>query len=242
MNQPDLMLKAVQHVSVTDSVYAALKELIVNGNIEPGTKFLTESEISKRLNVGRSTVREAIRMLVATGYLENRPGKGAFIIKDKALSELTGISEIFAWFSSHKAELEDYLEVRRAVEPLAARLAAEKADAEILRKLDETHNAFVSAFNARDSAAMAQNDERFHALIFEASRNPLLLTINMAISKFLAEYRVRSFSILEDAPHALGLHQELLERIKMKDSDGAANIMIEHINTSVEDIMKSAHR
>jgi GntR family transcriptional repressor for pyruvate dehydrogenase complex len=236
------MLKAVQHVSVTDSVYAALKELIVNGNFEPGTKFLTESEISKRLSVGRSTVREAIRMLVATGYLENRPGKGAFLIQNKALDELTGISQIFAWFSSHEAELEDYLEVRRAVEPLAARLAAQKADAEILRKLEETHGAFVKALEAQDSAAMARNDERFHALIFEASRNPLLLTINLAISKFLAEYRVRSFSILEDAPHALSLHRELLDCIERKDPDKAANVMIEHIKVSVVDIMKSARR
>jgi len=81
-----------------------------------GDKLPTEKELCQSLQVGRSTVREAFRMLQATGHVEMIPGKGAHVAQLSATS-------VRGWFEERETDLGDYMEVRLAIEPFAARLA-----------------------------------------------------------------------------------------------------------------------
>ena len=72
-------MSAQHKLSATDAVIKTLEKRITGGAFLPGEKLPTETELASELSVGRSTVREAVRFLQAVGYVEMRPGKGAFV-------------------------------------------------------------------------------------------------------------------------------------------------------------------
>ena len=72
-------MQPIQRTSVTAQAIEQIKKSLFSGEYQPGDKLSTETELSAALGVGRSTVREAIRTLEAMGYVELRPGRGAFV-------------------------------------------------------------------------------------------------------------------------------------------------------------------
>ena len=200
-------MRPVERVSVIDDVAEQLKDLILSGEIAVGDKFLTEKEISASLRVGRSTVREALRILTAMGFIEIRPGKGAFVAKKKE-DDLFALS---TWFRRHQPELTDYMEVRMAVEPLALRLAIQRASTEEVADIAAIHDSFVTAVAAQDTIKMAIYDEHFHSAIVKASHNRLLVAINESVTDLLSEYRARAFAVTGNAAHAVDPHARILQ-------------------------------
>ena len=116
-------MKSIERMPVVEQVTARLKEYIQSDERQVGEKLPTERELCDDLNVGRSTLREAVRILQASGFVENRPGKGAFI----ANKEGYVVKDAVQWISENKVSLRDFIEVRMAIEELAIRLAIERA-------------------------------------------------------------------------------------------------------------------
>ena len=102
----------------------ALKEYINSDLICVGDKLPSEADLCKKYDVSRTTIREALRFLQAMGYVELIPNKGAHV----ANKNCDDITDARAWMLMHAREVLDVLEVRLALEPLAASLAAERAD------------------------------------------------------------------------------------------------------------------
>jgi GntR family transcriptional repressor for pyruvate dehydrogenase complex len=87
------------------------------------------------LSVGRSTVREALRIMEAMGFIEIRPGRGAFVLRNAE----DDLSPLAAWFAEHATEVRDYVEVRMAIEPLAMRLMVDRATPEEIAGIEAVH-------------------------------------------------------------------------------------------------------
>ena len=225
-------MKPVEKVSIIDDVAAQMKDYILSGEVEVGDKFLTEKEISSRLAVGRSTVRESLRLLEAMGYIEMRAGKGAFVAKTSEDDP----DVLYRWFASHEPELIDVMEVRMAIEPLAVRLAAARGTAEEIEEIGRAHDNFVQALEKNDVLGLASSDELFHELIVRASHNRLLIAINKSVAKCLIEYRTRSFAVKQNMKNALAPHRAILENLLKKNADEAMRVMQEHLAISLKDI------
>jgi GntR family transcriptional repressor for pyruvate dehydrogenase complex len=227
-------MKAIEKVSVTDLVVKEIKEMCFSGTIEVGEKLPTEKALCEALKVGRSTVREALRVLQAMGIVEMRPGTGAFL-RSKSEREPSGIAE---WFQEHKLQLNDFMEVRIALEPLAVKLAIERGSEAEIREVEEVLLDFERALEQHDAVKLAISDETFHDSIAKATHNRLLIVINEKIADAFAGYRTRSFASAESAEHAKEPHRAILEAIKRRDVAGAQRHVRRHLEISLADIEK----
>ena len=230
---PDRILR----LSVTDEVAKRIRSEIQTGVYDIGQKLPTEMELRDRYGVSRSTIREAMRILQTNGFVELRPGTGAFVSALHDRSE----SAIRSWFIEKETELDEMMDVRVAVEPLALRLSIEKAEIEELEEIAAVQEQFRDAVSAGDAMQLARLDEEFHTRIIAASHNSLLIKINQLLVDAFREYRTRAFSIPENVANAIGPHDRIVAGILDRDVAGAQSGMDEHLRISLDDIEKAAH-
>lgn len=197
-----------QAESLAEKAYVAIRRLIVTLELGPGS-VINERELVEQLGIGRTPVREALRRLAQEGLVEVYPRRGMFVT-DVDVRKLALVSE-----------------VRAALEPEAARLAAERATdaerAELQELLGE-----LDAAGGDDHALMAL-DERIHRAVYRCARNDLLATT-------LEQYYVlalRIWTIALDRQHELNDavqgHRALLEAIHDGDGERAAATMRAHV-------------
>ncbi len=227
-------MEPIQKVSITDLVVSNLKELITSGEIPVDAKLPTEKEISEQLKVGRSTVREAFRVLQAMGFVSMKPGRGAFVAKTKEDDQ----DSIAHWFVEHELQLNDFMEVRMAIETLAVKLAVDRITEKEIKMLELLHTDFSKAMQENDYEKMALIDEAFHGTIAEATHNLLLITINKKVSGAFKAYRMKSFSVKGNAINALIPHRDIIQALKEKNVKRAVEAMTEHINISLGDVAR----
>ncbi len=165
-----MSLRTAQRASLVDQVIEQLKEQITGGAWKLHAKIPTETVLAEQLGVGRNTVREAVRALTHAGLLECRQGDGTYV---RATNELSGamLRRLRA------AEQLEILEVRRALEVEAARLAAARrteADIELLRAALERRE---QAWSQRESEEFVEADLAFHMTVVEATHNRVLIDL-----------------------------------------------------------------
>lgn len=221
----------IERVSVIDATVAEIKQMIESGMFAVGDKLPTEMSICDSLGVGRSTVREAFRILQAKGYVEMRPGKGAFVASARPERE-----NVVNWFSTHHLELLDFMDIRLAIEPLAVKLAVERATDEEIEAMDVLFKAFEAAVERGDCTVLPELDESFHNAIIHSTHNSLMISINKSICEAFKEYRAKAFLNIGDAYHALEPHRNILNALKNRNADEGKKAMRKHIAISLKDI------
>jgi GntR family transcriptional repressor for pyruvate dehydrogenase complex len=228
-------MRSINRLSITDQAVQQIKSEILSGAYKIGDRIPTEKELCQQLSIGRSTVREALRMLKALGFIEVKQGKGAFIIKISEDSD----EKIRDWFSKNKIELIDFIQVRMSLEPLAVRLAVERASDEQISNMEKILKLFENATDSSNALDLALLDETFHTAIAEASGNNLLIMLNQTIVEFFREYRVRSFAVRKNIKNALEPHRRIMQAIKKRNAEEAAQAMLEHLKLSMIDINRA---
>lgn len=134
-------MEPISRVPIVQQVEERIRELIQEEQYQPGKKLPPEMELCQRLGVGRGTVREAFRLLQAKGVVEIKPGRGAFVAENPAERDIGAID----WLVENERELRDSIEIRTALEPMAARRMAERCNTEDIRRLENIHRSFLSA-------------------------------------------------------------------------------------------------
>jgi len=228
-------MKRIERVSVTDEVVENIRMLIAGDQYKVGQKLPTEFDFCEQLGVGRSTIREAFRVLQALGLIELRPGKGAFVSR-KSMEEQDAIKE---WFIENNAKVSEFMEVRMAIEPLAAKLAIIRSNPIQIEKIKGIHEAFCDAVYEKDVVRMATLDESFHNAIMEASNNRLMIKIGKLLANALMEYRTRSFAFQKNSEHAVIPHKRILDAIIKGDEKGAVSAILEHLEITLDDMNKA---
>ena len=137
-------MNRIEKVSVTDMAASAIRNSILNGEYKVGDKLATEAKLCQQLNVSRTVVREALRILATEGYVRMVPGRGAFV------AQITEIDNYWAIFSP--TSFKDLMDVRAPMEELAARLAAQRCGAELTERLEKNFAAFIAANLRRPNA------------------------------------------------------------------------------------------
>jgi DNA-binding FadR family transcriptional regulator len=153
--------------TLVQQVISQLSEQIRAGEWPIGGKIPTEPRLVEILGVGRNTVREAVRALTHAGVLECRQGSGTYVL---STDELTGV--VARKFGS--AEVGHTVEVRRALEVEAARLAALRRTPDDLERLDGTLAAREAAWRSGRLEAFVEADAALHVAVVAAAHNPML--------------------------------------------------------------------
>lgn len=185
---------------VKDSVAARLREEIISGRIAPGERIV-EGKWASKLGIAQASVREALNILIAEGFVEKESGQTARVVD---LSE-TDVGQIY--------------EVRAALESLAARLVVEnKAD---LTDLDQTIADMRAALECKNVRAFYERDLRFHMLICEKSGNRYLdLDLRRLIVPLFAFVILRIHGAASDSEEwarSIEQHRQILDAIRSGD-------------------------
>ncbi len=232
----EIKMKAIERVPVIQQVVNSLKEYIMSGAVQVGDKLPAEMVLCEQLSVGRGTVREAMRILQATGFVVIHTGRGAFVARTKELEK----EDLIKWFKENEFEVKDFLEVRAAIEPLAVKLAIRRAKPAELDALKSIQEKTLEAVAKNDIHVIALCDENFHATIVECSRNKLLMSINKQITECLKNFREKTFYIPSNAKNLIQPHAKILQAILDKDEQMGAQCMLEHLEWVRKDLEKSA--
>jgi len=199
------------HGSRPEQVYARLRDLIVQGQLAPGSRIV-ETEVAARLGVSRTPVREALQRLQQEGYVLG--------------SEHTQQSRL-AVAPLTRADVHELLTIVGAIEGLAARGAAQQ-EPSMRRMLARELNAANTEFNrtARamplDHARLYDADERFHRLIVEAGAGPRLLAIHHAVKPQAERYIRMYISLLVgDIRTSVDEHGDIVSAIESGAADAA---------------------
>lgn len=227
-------MKAIERFSITDEAVKRIQSELLSGRYKVGDRLATERELSEQLGVGRSTVREALKAVRALGFVEIRQGKGVYVRKTKLDTD----DSIRNWFARHEFQLTDFLEVRAVLEPLAVRLAIERATTEEIAKIGQVLQRFGRAMAAGSVAELASSDQLFHSAIAEATHNKLIVLIDQSLAEAFRGYRMHAFAIKETASDALVPHQRIFDAIRERNPIAGMNEMVEHLRITLDDIHK----
>ncbi|MGH3881988.1 MAG: FadR/GntR family transcriptional regulator [Pseudonocardiaceae bacterium] len=201
-----------------------LRELIESGVLPPGERLPNEPELARRMGVARSSVRTALQRLEVRRVVEVQRGRGWFV-RRKPADPLPG--DFTNWISERRFRIGERLEVRMALEGMAASLAAARAtEGEIddIAKLSKDHLGAIA-----DVDELVRTDEAFHDAIVRASGNELLLAMYRMLIPELTELRRRRFTG-RGAPARSGTeHDNVVNFLKRRDSAGARAAMMTHL-------------
>lgn len=228
-------IQPIPRVPIVQQVEERIRALIDQSEYAPGAKLPTEMELCQRLSVGRGTVREAFRLLQAKGVVEIQPGRGAFVAPRRPSSELGAIG----WLVQNVEELRDAIEIRAALEPMAARCMAKRCTRDQVRRLEEIHRSFLTAIQEGDPARIAHLDEQFHSTIVECSGNPLMIEINSHVCQGMQTFRSKTFQVEQNARNAVAPHSNIFNAILVRDAAQAEREMRAHLDKVQEDLTKN---
>lgn len=228
----------IRKVRLSEGVVNAIKQMIVDQGFAPGDKFYSENELTAKLEVSRSSVREAVRILEVTGQLSVKHGKGIFIV-DTDAQPYDGFVH---WLKSNDQSLQEHFEVRLIIEPQTARLAALGATPEEVAELARVHAEFVRNAGLGLTAETIRCDREFHSLLGKATHNKSLFALTQSITTSLFDDWISSFHTPGRMEKTVGEHGLVLAAVRAGNAEAAQEHMAAHLRNAIRDIKESSTR
>lgn len=232
-------MQAIDKVSVVQQAVEQLKAYIISKDLETGQKLPTEKELCAQLSIGRGSLREALRVLAATGYVSLQPGRGAFVLRPEPSN---CDQDVINWFETHEVATKDYLEIRAVFEPLAAKLAISRCTDKDYKKLEKIHKRFCEAVEAGDFNQILLEEENFHDTIIKLSGNELLINIFKLLQQPMRSFRYRSLSLPNAPQDAVKPHSQILQAFDLRDPDYGEACMRNHVSLGVKNLNLSKEK
>jgi GntR family transcriptional repressor for pyruvate dehydrogenase complex len=218
------VLEPLRMRSAAEQISERLVTAFALGEYVPGQRLPPERALSSMLGVSRKSLRESLHSLAAQGYVEIRRGRagGAFVLErwlprsaEMIRRTLGGNWPAFEWL----------FDLRRMIEPLIARTAAERWEPPDLRRIEAAVTAYTGARDREESRAA---DAEVHAAIGQATQNPYLAGLSLRIREQISlGFQAEPYTD-EIRQTAIEQHQQLLAAIAARDGDAAAAVADEH--------------
>ena len=220
-------IRRVNKVSISEDIAQQILDLISNGTLVPGQRIPSERDLCKTFGAARSSLREALRGLCMIGVLTARVGEGTSVAADGGKF----LGKVMEWrLITEKHDIENLLEVRIALEGVAAANMALNGTEDDIAKLSELLAKMKSSVN--DKKQFAAYDLEFHVTIAKASGNSLLFDLISMIRNQL----VRALDKLL-LPHVRPItykeHEAIVHAIERRDPEKARDAMYAHLHSSL---------
>lgn len=219
-----MAFEAVKKSSTPLIIVQQIRKNLENGDYNPGDKLPSERELCKIFSVGRSSVREAIRILVVLGYLETLHGKGTFFKLPPTTVELsfeefeTGLKE---------APIVDLMEARNVLELEFVRLAAVRADNDDIERLRFLVD---NMDKSQSSEEFLEFDLKFHMALAEMSNNIVLNELMKTLMNEVNKYKVYFVAGSSwTRKETIALSYEVIHHISCSEPELAAEKMQAHL-------------
>ena len=218
----DFEVNMNEYLPLRDVVFNTLRKAILRGELKPGERLM-EIQLANKLGVSRTPIREAIRKLELEGLVLMIPRKGA---------EVAQITE---------KNMQDVLEVRKALEELSVQLACERITPEQVEEMKMAAEDFRKVLKSGDVTKIAEADVKFHDIIFAATNNQRLITLLNNLREQMYRFRVEYLKQKECYPQLLEEHDKLIELISGGEVEEACELMGCHIDnqaSTVSDVIR----
>ena len=206
----DLTLNMDAYLPLRDVVFNTLREAILKGELKPGERLM-ELQLAAKLGVSRTPIREAIRMLEQEGLAVTIPRKGAEVAK------------------MTEKDMEDVLQIREALDELAAKIACEQISEEQLEELVATMHEFEESTKTDNVKKIAEADGKFHDIIYQSTGNPKLVNMLNNLREQMYRYRVEYLKDENNYPTLMKEHKDIVEGLVRKNKTQVTETMHQHV-------------
>lgn len=222
-------------MAVTDEAIAGIKDMIVSGQLGPGDRLPPEKELSERLGLSRSSLREAVKALEVIRVLDVRRGDGTYVTSLEPRLLLEAMS--FVVDLHQDDSILEIFAVRRMLEPgaaaLAARVAGDDDIAAVAALVDELGR-------DPDIEALVAHDIDFHNRIAASTGNAYLASLLESLSSRTVRARVwRGITEGGSVSRTIGEHRAIVDALRRSDAELAAALMVAHV-AGVEEWLRRA--
>lgn len=201
---------SIPRAALHEQVAQRLRQMLVENQIPPGAK-LNERELSEVLQVSRTPLREAIKMLAAEGLVELLPNRGAIAVE---LSE---------------ADVLNTFEVMAGLEALSGELAAERITDAELAEIRAMHFEMMATYTRRDLSAYYRLNASIHRAINAAAKNPVLTATYNQVNARLQALRFRSNQDEAKWKNAMAEHEKMIDALGTRDAGAMRKVLLEHL-------------
>lgn len=225
----DAFRPVARRQTLASEIERMLRERITSGGLRPGDRLPTEQQLASSFQVSRTVIREAVSSLKHEGLIDTRPGAGAFVADGERL-----VFRVDTRHLDREQALICMYEVRFAVEPLVAGLAAERRDAGDVADMRAALDRLQAAI--ADGSGGADADAVFHAAVVRAARNPYFLGLADMMQATMVE--AMRFSHANTAKVTRGPvnvwreHQRIVAAIEAGDADAARRAARSHLRNA----------
>ena len=209
----------IPRAALHEQVVQRLRQMLVESRIVPGAK-LNERELSEVLNVSRTPLREAIKMLAAEGLVELLPNRGAIAVE---LSE-TDVLNTF--------------EVMSGLEAQSGELAAQRITDAELAEIKAMHYEMLAAYTRRDLPAYYRLNAAIHSAINAAAKNPVLSATYKQVNARLQALRFRSNQDGDKWQAAVAEHEQMIEALSAHNAAAMRSLLLTHMNNKRDAVIK----
>ena len=216
----DLTLNMDAYLPLRDVVFNTLREAILKGELKPGERLM-ELQLAAKLGVSRTPIREAIRMLEQEGLAVTIPRKGAEVAK------------------MTEKDMEDVLQIREALDELAAKIACEQISEGQLEELVATMHEFEESTKTDNVKKIAEADVKFHDIIYQSTGNPKLVNMLNNLREQMYRYRVEYLKEEQTRNLLVSEHEELVKAIREGDVQKAQDISFHHLENQRKAIIRT---
>lgn len=227
-----MKIKPIKRESLSDHVFRQLKEMIIRKELVPGEKLPSEQELAEHFDVGRHTVREALKKMAVMGLVESRVGQGSYITEVKPRDVLGFMANQLVMSEGDRKNL---MELRTLLELKSVSLAAERATE---RDLEEIKFYLKQMHKVTDDGrAFVDEDIKFHFAIANATKNEYFGVVLNSIRDMLLMVQEEAVISEGAMERALKYHQRIYEAIRKKDSQSSQAWMKEHMEDTEKAIL-----
>jgi len=228
-----VQLRPLRRQAMFERVVASLREYIAANGIQPGDRLPSERELAAALEVGRSSIREAVATLRSNGMVEARHGEGLFLLRLSPEPIRVAVAD------SHETSLDlPYIwETRQALETQCARLAASRATEGDLAELDAALT-LMAAEIGRGLPGL-EGDRLFHLGVARASHNPILVGLLDGVRDALDRTSSKSLGRPDQPARSLADHRAILHAIRAHEPTDAGNTMLAHLVGTTDPMLEA---
>ncbi len=225
----------IKRVRISEKAVAEIKKMIIEENFAPGSKFYSENELAQMLQISRTSVREAIRMLEIAGQVLVKQGKGIYIT-DTDKKEYESFVE---WLRTNKESVFDHFEVRLMLDPQAASGAAKNASKSDIDQMKAICNDFSDRVAIENIAGLINCDEEFHLALAKATKNKTLFYVIKTMTQTMHEGWISTLNIPGRAAKTCHEHEAIIRAIEDHNESLAESLMVEHLRNAIADLRAS---
>ncbi|MEO1290140.1 MAG: FadR/GntR family transcriptional regulator [Chloroflexota bacterium] len=236
-----IVFQSIQQPTVVDQIIDIIKDALIRGELTAGQKLPSEPDLARQLGVGRSAVREALKVLQAIGVVESRRGSGTYIVEKPSGRLLNPLAFAIMLGTDVSSEL---IELRVMIQIGYCELAASQATEDDWTIIEQTASAMENGMvDNVGHERLAHLDLDFHYAILEATHNPLVQKIGRTVEELFFSSIRDTFREPKNVEQAVQAHRAIINALRSQDLQQIRTAIVNSLNdTPWKDEVKTLRR